>query len=110
MKQPDGGHAPSYNVQITTEAAAKVIVGVEASQCGSENPLLGGGSKRRSACGNSGCADFGGGRITAQPGWMGAGAGRGERSEAGPKKHPFTPSEALPGNARPTLSRRGHLR
>lgn len=42
MKQPDGGHAPSYNVQITTDAAAKVIVGVEASQCGSDYPLLGG--------------------------------------------------------------------
>ena len=36
MKQSDGGFAPSYNVQITTDAKEKVIVGVGASQCGSD--------------------------------------------------------------------------
>lgn len=32
MKQSNGGYAPSYNVQISTDAKAGVIVGVEASQ------------------------------------------------------------------------------
>ena len=36
MKQSDGGYAPSYNVQISTDAKEKVIVGVEMSQCGSD--------------------------------------------------------------------------
>lgn len=36
MKQPDGGYAPSYNVQISTDAKEKVIVGVGVSQCGSD--------------------------------------------------------------------------
>ncbi len=36
MKQSDGGYAPSYNVQITTDAKEKVIVGVGVSQCGSD--------------------------------------------------------------------------
>jgi hypothetical protein len=36
MKQPDGGFAPSYNAQITTDAKEKVIVGVTVSQCGSD--------------------------------------------------------------------------
>ncbi len=36
MKQADGGFAPSYNVQITTDAKEKVIVGVGVSQCGSD--------------------------------------------------------------------------
>ena len=36
MKQSDGGYAPSYNVQISTDAKEKVIVGVEVSQCGSD--------------------------------------------------------------------------
>ncbi len=34
MKQSDGGYAPSYNVQLSTDAKEKVIVGVEVSQCG----------------------------------------------------------------------------
>ncbi len=32
MKQPYGGFAPSYNVQISTDAAAGIIVGIEATQ------------------------------------------------------------------------------
>jgi transposase len=36
MKQPDGGYAPSYNVQISTEATHKVIVGVGVSQSGND--------------------------------------------------------------------------
>jgi hypothetical protein len=40
MKQSDGGYAPSYNVQISTDAKEKVIVGVEVSQCGSDYEQL----------------------------------------------------------------------
>jgi len=36
MKQSDGGYAPSYNVQITTDGKEKVIVGAAVSQCGSD--------------------------------------------------------------------------
>ena len=36
MKQSDGGFAPSYNAQITTDAKEKVVVGVTVSQCGSD--------------------------------------------------------------------------
>jgi transposase len=36
MKQSDGGYAPSYNVQITTDKKEKVIVGAAVSQCGSD--------------------------------------------------------------------------
>jgi len=36
MKQSDGGFAPSYNVQITTDGKEKVIVGVGVSQSGSD--------------------------------------------------------------------------
>jgi len=36
MKQSDGGFAPSYNIQITTDGKEKVIVGVGVSQCGSD--------------------------------------------------------------------------
>ena len=36
MKQSDGGYAPSYNVQLSTEASNRVIVGAEVSQCGSD--------------------------------------------------------------------------
>jgi transposase len=32
MKQADGGYAPSYNVQVSTDAAAGVIIGVGVSQ------------------------------------------------------------------------------
>jgi hypothetical protein len=36
MKQPDGGFAPSYNVQITTDAANAIIVGVDVTQAGND--------------------------------------------------------------------------
>src|SRR5262249_21391333 len=35
MKQSDGGYAPSYNVQISTEASNRIIVGADVSQSGS---------------------------------------------------------------------------
>jgi transposase len=40
MKQPDGGYAPSYNAQISTEASHKIIVGVAVSQSGNDYPEL----------------------------------------------------------------------
>jgi len=36
MKQADGGFAPSYNVQICTEASHKIIVAVETVQAGND--------------------------------------------------------------------------
>jgi len=36
MKQSDGGYAPSYNVQLTTDAKEKMIVGATVSQRGSD--------------------------------------------------------------------------
>jgi transposase len=36
MKQSDGGYAPSYNVQLSTEASHRIIVGTEVSQSGSD--------------------------------------------------------------------------
>lgn len=36
MKQSDGGYAPSYNVQISTDSNEKIIVGVGVSQSGSD--------------------------------------------------------------------------
>ena len=36
MKQSDGGYAPSYNVQLSTEASHRIVVGAEVSQCGSD--------------------------------------------------------------------------
>jgi transposase len=36
MKQPDGGFAPSYNVQVCTEASNKIIVAVETTQAGTD--------------------------------------------------------------------------
>ncbi len=36
MKQSDGGYAPSYNVQLSTEASHRIIVGAEVSQNGSD--------------------------------------------------------------------------
>jgi len=40
MGQPDGGYAPSYNVQISTDAEEKVIVGVSISQSPADQTLL----------------------------------------------------------------------
>ncbi len=36
MKQSDGGYAPSYNVQLSTDAANKVIVGAGVTQSGND--------------------------------------------------------------------------
>src|SRR4051812_40477394 len=36
MKQSDGGYAPSYNVQLSTEASHRIIVGADVSQNGSD--------------------------------------------------------------------------
>jgi transposase len=36
MKQSDGGFAPSYNVQVSTDAVQKVIVGVSVCQSGND--------------------------------------------------------------------------
>lgn len=36
MKQSDGGYAPSYNVQLSTEASNRIIVGTAVSQSGSD--------------------------------------------------------------------------
>jgi transposase len=36
MKQPEGGFAPSYNVQTTTAAAGKAIVSLEVTQAGND--------------------------------------------------------------------------
>jgi len=36
MKQPDGGYAPSYNVQITTDASQQIVVGVAVTQEGND--------------------------------------------------------------------------
>ena len=43
MKQSDGGFAPSYNVQICTEASNKIIVAVETTQAGTDYGELGHG-------------------------------------------------------------------
>lgn len=40
MKQADGGFAPSYNVQICTEASNKIIVAVETTQAGTDYDQL----------------------------------------------------------------------
>lgn len=36
MKQPDGGSAPSYNLQISTDAAHSLIVGIDVTQSGTD--------------------------------------------------------------------------
>ena len=40
MSQPDGGYAPSYNLQLSTDAHKKVIVAVSLSQSSADQPLL----------------------------------------------------------------------
>jgi transposase len=40
MKHGDGGLAPSYNVQLSTDAAHQIIVGVEVTQCASDSRSL----------------------------------------------------------------------
>lgn len=46
MKQAGGGFASSYNVQVSTDAANKVIVGVEATQAGTDYDQWVGGVER----------------------------------------------------------------
>jgi transposase len=46
MKQPDGGFAPSYNVQVNTDAANAVIVAVEVTQAGNDFEQLTAGVDR----------------------------------------------------------------
>ena len=46
MKQADGGFAPSYNVQISTDAAAGIIVGVDVTQAGNDCDQLVNGVER----------------------------------------------------------------
>jgi len=46
MKQGDGGFAPSYNAQISTDAAHGLIVGVGVTQCGSDYGELVGAVER----------------------------------------------------------------
>ena len=46
MKQADGGFAPSYNVQISTDATHGMIVGVEVSQSGTDYGQLVGAVKK----------------------------------------------------------------
>lgn len=40
MKQADGGYAPNYNVQLTTDSKAGLIVGVEVTQAGNDYASL----------------------------------------------------------------------
>jgi transposase len=40
MKQADGGSAPSYNVQLSTDAAHMILVGVDVTQAGSDYQQL----------------------------------------------------------------------
>ncbi len=46
MKQPDGGFAPSYNVQLNTDAANGVIVAVGVTQAGNDFEQLSAGVDR----------------------------------------------------------------
>jgi transposase len=46
MKQPNGGYAPGYNVQVSTDAAQGMIVGVGVSQSASDYGELVGGVER----------------------------------------------------------------
>jgi hypothetical protein len=46
MKQPDGGFAPSYNVQVNTDAANGLIVAVEVTQDGNDLDQLKSGVER----------------------------------------------------------------
>jgi len=54
MKQPDGGYAPSYNVQVSTDGAAGAIVAVGVTQAGSDYRELEPGVERVEK--NLGCA------------------------------------------------------
>lgn len=52
MKQSDGGFAPSYNVQISTDSQSGIIVGVEVTQAGNDtHELVPGVKKVEENCG-----------------------------------------------------------
>jgi transposase len=40
MKQPDGGWAPSYNVQVLTEAKSRIVVGVRVTEAANDSGEL----------------------------------------------------------------------
>jgi len=40
MKQPDGGWAPAYNVQVTTEAQSRIIVGIDVTTAPNDTQQL----------------------------------------------------------------------
>ena len=40
MKRNGGGFEPSYNVQISTDAAAGIIIGLDVTQSGADAPHL----------------------------------------------------------------------
>lgn len=53
MKQADGGFAPSYNLQVSTDAAHKLIVGVSVSQSGNDwGQLVGAVEQVQENCGD----------------------------------------------------------
>ena len=61
MKQSDGGYAPSYNVQVSTEASHKIIVGVGVSQKGSDyGELVDGVARSRAQFGSQAPPSCGG--------------------------------------------------
>ncbi len=49
MKQPDGGFAPSYNVQISSDTSSGVVVGVDVSQAGTDYDELAGAVEKVAA-------------------------------------------------------------
>lgn len=52
MKQADGGYGSNYNLQLTTDAAEKIIVGVGVSQAsGDQRELIGAMEQVEAACG-----------------------------------------------------------
>lgn len=52
MKQADGGYGSNYNLQLTTDAAEKIIVGVGVSQAsGDQRELIGAIEQVEAACG-----------------------------------------------------------
>ena len=40
MKRPGGGFEPSYNVQVSTDAAHGIVIGLEVNQSGADSPHL----------------------------------------------------------------------
>jgi hypothetical protein len=55
MKQPDGGYAPSYNVQVTTEAKSRMVVAVGVTDAANDAQQLAPAMDRvKTTCGNLG--------------------------------------------------------